>query len=65
MTFMDVAEVTGIEETALRNQANARRAYDTVLRLLLNVQPTPEQQRKIEETLRVLRTRLQAVGQEF
>jgi hypothetical protein len=65
MTFLNVAEVTRIPETAVRNHENARHAYDTVLRLLRHLHPTPEQQRTIEEKLSVLKTRLRAAGQQF
>lgn len=65
LTFLDVAEVTGIEETARRNHHNARRAYDTVLHLLQNLRPTAEQQQLIDQKLAVLRARLEAVGQTF
>jgi hypothetical protein len=39
LIFMDVAGVSGIQETVIRNDKNARHAYDTVLRLLRNLTP--------------------------
>jgi hypothetical protein len=44
MTFLDVAEASRIEETKHRNRNNARKAYDTVLHLLeqLNRSSTPD-----------------------
>ena len=65
MTFMDVAATTGVEKTARRNHENARRAYDTIVRLLRNLGLTAEQRQILDEKLSALKTRLQAVGQQF
>jgi hypothetical protein len=65
MSFMDVADVSGIEETTRRNRANARTAYDTVLRLLEKLTPTADQRHTIDAQLTPLKTRLQAAGQQF
>jgi hypothetical protein len=65
MTFMDFADASRIEETTRRNQINARTAYDTVLRLLEKLKPNPDQRHAIDAKLAVLKTRLQAVGQQF
>ena len=65
MTFMDVADATAVEKTARRNHENARRAYETVVRLLRNLAPNPEQRQILDEKLSALKTRLQAVGQQF
>jgi hypothetical protein len=65
MTFLDVAEVSRIPETVRRNHQNARDAYDSVLRLLHYVTPDARQQRVIDDKLRTLKARLEAVGQQF
>ena len=65
LTFMDVAATTRVEETMRRNHENARRAYDTVVRLLRNLDPTAEQRQMLDERLSALKARLQAVGQQF
>jgi len=65
MTFMDIAEASHIEETTRRNRTNARTAYDTVLRLLEKLTPNADQSQAIDAKLASLKTRLQAVGQQF
>lgn len=45
LTFMDVAEVSHIEDTVRRNHNNAHKAYHTVLRLLENLTPDAEQRK--------------------
>ena len=65
ITFMDVADASHIEETKRRNHMNARTAYDTVLRLLEMLKPNADQQQVIDAKLASLKTRLQAVGQQF
>jgi hypothetical protein len=65
LTFMDVAATSEVEETTRRNHENARRAYDTVVRLLRNLHPTEAEQRELDERLSALKARLQAVGQQF
>lgn len=65
MTFLDVAQTTGIQETVARNHRNARTAYDTVLSLLKTLTPTATQQIAIDDRLTVLKTRLLAVGQQL
>jgi hypothetical protein len=62
LTFMDVADTTTIDETARRNHKNARKAYDTVLRLLRDLRPTRDQRKIIEDKLMLLRARLEAAG---
>ncbi len=59
------SEATGVPETKLRNYENARHAYDTVVRLLRNLNPTPERREVLDERLSALKARLQAVGQQF
>jgi hypothetical protein len=65
IVFMDVAEASRFEETRLRNHQNARKAYDTVLRLLKKLTPNAGQHRMIDAKLALLKIRLQAVGQQF
>ncbi len=63
LTFMDVAKVTGDEETMHRNHANARAAFDNVLHQLERFTPSAPQQLIIDEKLAILKLRLIAVGQ--
>ena len=65
MTFMDVAETTNIEETVIRNHANARKAHDTVLDFLAKWALTPSDRQAVESRLAVLKARLEAAGQRF
>jgi hypothetical protein len=65
LTFMDVAEVTHVQEKACRNHKHARIVYDTAVRLLPNLKPSAPQQVVFDEKLGVLKTRLKAVGQQF
>jgi hypothetical protein len=65
LTFMDISETTHSEETAQRNHNNGRKAYDTVLHLLDRLVPSPSERQAIDAKLAILKTRLQAVGQQF
>ena len=65
MTFMDVADASRSEETTRRNHTNARTAYDAVRRLLEKLMPNADQRQAIDAKLASLKTRLQAVGQQF
>ena len=65
MTFMDVADASRIEETTRRNHTNARTAYDTVLHLLEKLSPNADQRQAIDAQLTILKTRLEAIGQQF
>ena len=62
LTFLDVAETTGIEETRSRNEQHARSAYDTVLRLLPRVSPLEEELPTLHAKLAELRDRIHALG---
>ena len=64
-TFLDLAQTSRNEETVRRNHNNARTAYDAVVRLSRNLTPEPAQRRTIDEKLALLKTLLQAVGQQF
>jgi hypothetical protein len=65
LTFMDLADTSGIVETKRRNHRNARKAYDTVIGLLENLVPDTAQQAEINLKLATLKNRLVAVGQKF
>ncbi len=65
MTFMDVADTSDNEETKRRNHANALKAYGTVLRLSNELMLNPDQRQAIDAKLVLLKTRLQALGQQF
>jgi hypothetical protein len=65
LTFTDLADVSNIPETRLRNHRNARIAYDSILRLLPNLTPDVLQQQRIDRELALLKKRLLAVGQRF
>ena len=65
MTFMDVADASRIEETTRRNHTNARTAYDTVVHLLEKLSPNADQRQAIDAQLTILKTRLEAIGQQF
>jgi hypothetical protein len=65
MTFMDVADVSRIEETTHRNHNNARKAYDAVLHLMENLKPNLAERQAIGAKVAILKARLEAVGQQF
>jgi hypothetical protein len=62
---MEVAGASRFEETTRRNHNNARTAYDTVLRLLKKLTPNLSERQAIDAKLAILKTRLQAVGQQL
>jgi hypothetical protein len=55
LTSMDVANVSTIRETILRNHQNARTAHDSILRLLGKLTPDELQQQTIDEKLAILK----------
>ena len=65
LTFMDVAESTDKADIRKRNYANARRAYDTVVRLMQNLSLDDTEEAELAEKLALLKLRLQSVGQQF
>ena len=65
LTFLDVAESTDNEATRQRNHANARLAYDTVVRLMQSLLLDDTQRGELTEKLALLKSRLQNVGQHF
>jgi hypothetical protein len=64
-TFLEVAAVSGNEETRERNHKKAHRAYQTVLRLLDTVSPEAPQRPAINQKLAILKERLEKVGYRF
>jgi hypothetical protein len=65
LTFIEVAEVSGLQDTKDRNYKNARKAYDTALHLLEKLKPDAGQRQVIDAKLARLKTRLEAAGQQF
>lgn len=65
LTFMNVAEVTQIAATRTRNFDSARTAYQTVLRLLPRVTPTPDEQAELQTKIAALKDRFAAAGLEI
>jgi hypothetical protein len=63
--FIDVAAASQSEEMARRNQSNARKAYDTVIRLLPRLRPGEQERHDLNRKLSLLKGRLQAIGQQF
>jgi hypothetical protein len=63
LTFLDVSEVTELEESRKRNLERARYVYDTVMRLMPKVAPSTEELAALEGKLAELRRRLVATGQ--
>jgi hypothetical protein len=64
-TFMDVAETSKDDEVIRRNRQNARKVYDTALRLLSKLSLNNEERQTVEVKLAVLKKRLEAVGEEI
>ena len=62
LTFLDVADTTHSQDTRDRNRQNARSAYDTVLRLLPNVNATDEERIALQSKMERLKGRLLASG---
>ena len=65
MTFLYVADTTAIPETARRNRASARKAYDTIAHYLPQLVLTAAESQSIEKQLSALRIRLEAAGEHF
>lgn len=64
-TFMDLAEASQSEETARRNHPNARKAYDTVIRLMPKLRLNQHVRQDFNRKLSLLKRRLQGIGQQF
>jgi cysteinyl-tRNA synthetase len=66
LTFMDLAESQSYNvATRTRNHTNARRAYDTVVRLMQNLSFDEARRKELAEKLALLKSRLQNAGQQF
>lgn len=62
LTFLDIADTSDIEETVKRNHQNARKAYETVQRLLTRLRPNADEKALIGAKIAALEARLQAGG---
>lgn len=62
LTFLDVAETTGSEETRKRNHQNALAAHGVVSRLMPRVSPSAAERPTLEARLAELRGRLATLG---
>jgi hypothetical protein len=62
MTFLDLSEVTRLEESRSRNRRNARCVYDTVMRLLPRICPSDCESAALSDRLAELKRRLIAIG---
>lgn len=62
LTFLDVAETTGVDDTRTRNQQHAQTAYLTVQRHLPRVTPTQEELLALHGKLAILKGRLHELG---
>jgi len=65
LTFLDVAEVTELEESRTRNRQKARYVYDTVIRLMPKVATSNEERAALEDRVAELKRRLIATGKLF
>lgn len=65
LTFTGIALEAQDAEKRDRNRHNARIGYDTVLRLLPKVSPTPDDEKIIEEKLELLKAELVKLGERF
>ena len=65
LTFMDVADSTRNMAVRRRNHANARRAYDSVVRFMRNLSLDDTQRKALAERLALLKSRLENVGESF
>ena len=52
-------------EKKARNQQNARRAYDTILRLSTSAPLKEEEHAEVDEKLRQLKSSLEGIGERF
>jgi len=66
LTFLQLARTADKDsEKHVRNQANARRAYDVVQKLSARLELASAQQNQIDEKLRNLKAELEALGEQF
>jgi hypothetical protein len=65
LTFSGLALETDNNEKRQRNRKNARKAYDTILRLGKNVTLTPAQAKHMQEKISRLKRELELLGDKF
>ena len=65
LTFSGLALHTDNKEKILRNRKNARKAYDTILRLWQHVTFTPSEEGYMHEMLGRLKNDLELLGDKF
>ena len=66
MTLVCIASDAGEDsEKRIRNQANARHAYDDVSRISLHASLTDKERQEVGNKLAGLRTALQRLGEDF
>ena len=65
LTFSGLALQTNNKEKLLRNRRNARRAYDTILRLWHRVTFTPSEEGYMHEMMGRLKNDLELLGERF
>jgi hypothetical protein len=63
ITFADLALSAKHKDRRERNTANARKAYDTALRFMDTVSPTPEIDADLNDRLQHLRAQLEKLGE--
>ena len=62
LTLLNLADTTRSRESRMRRRKEARKAYETILRLLPKVEMTDKQRAAIEQGLGSLHRRLLRVG---
>jgi hypothetical protein len=65
LTFLQIASQTGDEVRRQRNLEAARRAYDTVVRLMERVTLSEQESQTLTVRLERLRTQLERTGEVF
>jgi hypothetical protein len=65
MVFATLALETHNEEKRKRNRINARRSYDTIVRLTEKLCPSKKDARFLERNLRRLKAELESLGEVF
>lgn len=63
-TYLELAKVSRIQATVIRNHNNARRVHDTVLRLASRVKLDEAQRQILVAKLAALKERLEVCGEE-
>jgi DNA invertase Pin-like site-specific DNA recombinase len=65
LTFAKAALDSRDEDKKLRNQKSARKAYDTIVRMLNKITPTDADARQLHESLQQLKSHLIQLGETF